>query len=184
VSRSRWFDNRERNRGEYASKEEFVSLFQSERMALQRLALLLTANSNAADRCLALAFRECIASSSVSKDWTLAWARRLVIRNAINLMVSGEPPLSEMDGYEGEGSFVPSAGCSEGPMEDSQPILGLNTPDRFVFVICVLERYSIHDCALLLDKSPQDICEARQKAINQIEQINESSDSSLRLVMG
>jgi len=33
------------------------------------------------------AFRECIASSSVSKEWVLSWTRRMVIRNAISLLI-------------------------------------------------------------------------------------------------
>jgi hypothetical protein len=46
-------------------------------------------------------------------------------------------------------------------------ILDLPELDRFVFVICVLERYSVYDCALLLGRPPQDINEARRRVGNQ-----------------
>jgi DNA-directed RNA polymerase specialized sigma24 family protein len=179
VSRFHWFDKRESDRGRYASKEEFVSLFESERMALHRLALLLTANSEAAERCLVLALGECIASSSVSKDWALAWTRRVVIRNAINVVMQPrEQSSAKMNGNaEGE-PVVFSEDGSPGEIAYSQPILALPDPDRLVFVICVLEDHSIHDCALLLGRSPQDIDEARQRATDRIKQIHECSDGS------
>ena len=86
----RWFGETASERCEYARKEEFASVFASERVTLQRLALLLTANSEAAKRCLTRAFRECVASSSVSKEWVLSWTRRMVIRKAISLVMGPE----------------------------------------------------------------------------------------------
>ena len=86
VTRVRWFDKTVSGRHEYASKA-FVRVFGCERTGLQRLALLLTANSGAAKRCLIPAFRECIASSSVSKVGVLSWTRRMVIRNAMSLFM-------------------------------------------------------------------------------------------------
>lgn len=87
VGWARWFRQKGSDRGEYAGKKEFVSVFNRERAGLQGLALLLTANSKEAERCLSRAFRECIASSSVSKEWVLSWTRRMVIRNAISLIM-------------------------------------------------------------------------------------------------
>lgn len=180
MNRLRWFDKRESDGGRYASKEEFVRLFESERRALQRLALLLTANSEASERCLVLALRECIANSSVSKDWALTWARRVVIRNAINLIASpGEQPFTELNGNAERGEDVFSEDGSPSPMPNPQPILALPDLDRFVFVICILERHSIHDCALLLGRSLRDINEARQRATDQMKQVYESNNDSL-----
>lgn len=66
---------------------------------------------------------------------------------------------------------------------ESESILDLSEFDRFVFVICVLERYSIYDCALLLNRLPRDINEARQRVGKQVGQITVLSDLSQRLVM-
>ena len=182
MGRFRWFDKRESGRGAYASKEEFVSLFESERMALQGLALLLTANSEAAERCLVLALRECIANCSVSRDWVLAWARRVVIRNAINVvMESEEQSFAGMNCNAEIGSVAFSEDDSLGHIANLQSILTLPDLDRLVFVISILERHSIRDCALLLGRSSRDISEARQRAADQIKQIDESSDDSQRI---
>lgn len=72
-----------------------------------------------------------------------------------------------------------SEGCSLGRAATSKAILALPDLDRLVFVICVLERFSIHDCALLLGRTPRDIDEAHRKVVNQIEQVNECNDGSL-----
>ena len=53
-------------------------------------------------------------------------------------------------------------------LADSVAILGLPDFDRLAFVICVLERYSILDCALLLKRSPKEVNDARVRAINQV----------------
>jgi hypothetical protein len=53
-------------------------------------------------------------------------------------------------------------------MPDAHAILTLPDFDRLIFVICVLERYSILDCALLLRRSPKDVNDARVRAINHV----------------
>jgi hypothetical protein len=108
-------------RSEYASKEEFASVFECERVGLQKLALLLTA---------------------------------------------------------GNGLSAFSLDDSLGAIAESEGILDLPELDRFVFVICVLERYSMHDCALLLGRSPRDINEARQRVRNQAGLTDKRSYSS------
>src|SRR5580698_3717073 len=74
--------------GKYARREDFVNAFECERAGLRRLALLLTGKAEMVDRCLVHAFRDCIANDSVCKDWTLTWSRRMVIRNAISIIVN------------------------------------------------------------------------------------------------
>jgi hypothetical protein len=175
----RWLGQKASDRDGYASKEEFTSVFESEQAGLQRLALLLTADSEAAKLCLIRAFRECIASSSVSKEWVLSWARRMLIRNAISLVMGpgGQSVVNTNDDTDDGliGSF-PDDWLSA--IATSESILGLADFERFVFVICVLERYSIHDCALLLGRSPRDINEARQRVGSQVGRIDELSNVS------
>jgi DNA-directed RNA polymerase specialized sigma24 family protein len=47
-------------------------------------------------------------------------------------------------------------------------LLSLRDFDRFVFVMSVLERYSEHECALLLGCTPPDVREARTRALQHI----------------
>ncbi len=153
----------------YAKAEDFQRLFAREMTDLFRLSLLLTADAEKAERCLTLAMRDCMTNSTVSKGWAFVWARRTVVRNAIRLVLETE-------------YTIPNDTCSEaGPdfhlqpreyrieaLRDSLAILELPDFDRLVFVTCVLERYSILDCALLLKRSPKDVDSARARAINQV----------------
>ena len=174
VMKVRWFGKTGNERREYARKEEFVGVFECERVGLQRLALLLTANSETAKRCLSRAFRECIASTLVSKEWVVSWTRRMVIRNAINLVIGPEGRSFVTTNDEVDDGFVAfSPDDTLDAIAASESVLDLPEFERFVLVICVLERYSIHDCALLLGKSPRDIIEARQRVGNQVGHIDE-----------
>jgi hypothetical protein len=153
----------------YATTDDFQRLFARQMTDLFRLSLLLTADAEKAESCLILAMRECFANSTVSKGWAPIWARRMVISNAIRLVL------------ETEGA-MPNPKCSEAPTEfhlppnadriealrDSLAILTLPDFDRLVFVICVLERYAAMDCALLLNRSPKDVADARERAITQV----------------
>ena len=47
-------------------------------------------------------------------------------------------------------------------------ILGLEDFERFVFVMSVLEKYSDHDCSVLLGCSRQDVREARIRALQHL----------------
>jgi hypothetical protein len=184
VMKVRWLGKTVSQRCEYARKEDFVEVFECEQAGLQRLALLLTANSQAANRCLMSAVRECIASSSVSKEWVLSWTRRVIIRNAISLVMGpeGQSFVNRNDDAD-DGLVAFSRHDSVGVIAGFESILDLPDFERFVFVICVLERYSIHDCALLLGKSPRDIVEARQRVGNQVRHIDEIRNNSPRFAM-
>lgn len=184
MNRVRWFRQKTSDRGEYATREEFVSAFDCERASLHRLALLLTANSKAAEQCLVRAFRECIASSSVFKEWVLSWTRRTVIRNAISLVMDHGGKLFVNTNDDADIRSVPfSSDDSLGALAQCESILHLPEVDRFVFIICVLERYSTRDCALLLGRSPREISEVRHRVGNQVRQIDELSTISQRFAM-
>lgn len=151
---------RTRTRDEYADKQDFVDVFISERGSLERLALMLTGNLEMAALCVVLALRECVASSSVSKGWTFTWTRRIVIRNAIRLVMGSETRTSRATpcGLDSSCSLCPAEDFMEPTVALS--VLQLPTIDRLVFVICVREGYTLHDCALLMDRSPREVNEA------------------------
>ena len=181
----RWFGKHVSERSECARKEEFVGIFECERVGLQRLALMLTANSEAAKRCLVLAYRECIASGSVSKGWMLSWTRRMVIRNAINLVLGSGCQWCVNTNVEADDALIAfSPDDSPGAIATSETILDLPELERFVFVICVLERYSIHDCALLLGKSSREVNDVRNRVWNQAGQIGELNNMSQPFAIG
>ena len=184
VKTGRRFGGKVSERCEYASEEEFARVFECERVGLQSLALLLTANKEAAKRCMILALRECIASHSVFKGWVLSWTRRMVIRNAISLALEpGGQSFVNTNCDEGIGSIALPPDDSLDAIAESEAVLCLPERERFVFVICVLERYSMHDCALLLGRSPRDIYETLERVVRQVGEIDEFINRPQRFAM-
>jgi hypothetical protein len=178
VRKGRWFSKTVSETYDYARKDEFVGVFECEQVSLQRLALLLTANSELAKLCLIRALGECIASGSVFKGWEPNWACRAVIRNAIGLVMSpgGQSYVNTNDDTD-DGLVAFPADDSVGAIAAYESIVELSAFDRFVFVICALERYSTHDCAVLLGKSVREVNEARHRIDNQAGQISEFSNT-------
>jgi hypothetical protein len=176
-----WLGQKTSGKSEYASKEEFARVFESELAGLQKLALLLTANSEAAKRCLIGAFRECITRNLVARGWVLSWARRMVISNAITVVIGPEGQSFDNTNDDADNALVSfSADDLLGPNAGTESICDLPEFERFVFVICVLEHYSIHDCALLLGKSPREVNDVRNRVSIQVGQIDELGKSSER----
>jgi hypothetical protein len=153
----------------YATTDDIQGLFAREVTDLFRLSLQLTADAEKAETCLILAMRECFANGAVAKEWASVWARRTVVRNAIRLVLGAgyALPLDTCGDAGPDFHFQPSE-YPIGALRDSLAILALPDFDRLVFVICVLERYSILDCALLLKRSPKAVYDARLRAITQL----------------
>ncbi len=153
----------------YATTADFQGLFAREMTGLFRLSLHLTADVEKAECCLILAVRECFANTTVSKGWAAIWARRTVVRTAIRLVLGAEyaTPI-DICGDAGPDFHLQPSEYRVEALQNSLAILELPHFDRLAFVICVLERYSILDCALLLKRSPKDVNEARARAINRI----------------
>lgn len=158
----------------YAAADDFQRLFARNMNDLFRLSLQLTADAETAERCLILAMRESFANSTVAKEWALIWARRTVIRNAIRLVLGARNTIpSDIDCEEVSDFHLQPTEYRIEALRNSLSILELPDFDRLVFVICVLERYSILDCALLLKSSPKVVSAARVHAINKVVFANE-----------
>ena len=153
----------------YATAEDFQRLFAREMADLFCLSLHLTADAEKAESCLILAMKECLDNSTVSKEWAHIWARRMVIRNAIRLVLGAEKAIPiDIYGEAGPDFHLQSGEFRMEELDNSLAILELPDFDRLVFVICVLERYSILDCALLLKRATKDVDDARVRAIYHI----------------
>lgn len=151
---------------DYATAEEFASLFESEREPLFRLAWLLTASSEKAEQSLSLALSDCRLNGSVSTDSIFSWARRAIVRNAIQLILCPELALPAQN-PNGDGHYGNSQAISSAAIHRIDDLSILKMPDfvRLVFVITVLEHMSIQDCALLMGRSPKEVRNAQKRAI-------------------
>ena len=99
-------------------------------------------------------------------EWARTWAKRVIVKNAIREL---HPQTSRSN----SGARVPITFCPElqlsGPSGhfEADALSRLADFERFVFVLCVLEHYRKHDCALLLGCSDSEVREARTQAIGQ-----------------
>ena len=156
------------NASYYSTAEDFQRFFAAEMTDLLRLALLLTAEAENAERTLILAVRDCSQNDCVPKEWIRTRARRAVIRQAIHLVLDNETALPETL-LKRQPQFQWSSGqCAAEAVSESLAILSLPKLERLVFVICGIERYSIQDCSLLLNESADIVRGALRCATSQL----------------
>jgi hypothetical protein len=131
--------------------------------SLYLLSFLLTANQEKAEQCFVAGLDDCVDGDSAFHRWTHAWARRVIVRNAIRMVVPRHD-------FETPTLNAPQTLAQSEPLRMSAHdggfagVFALEVFERFVYVLSVLERYSDKDCALLLDVSIQKVREARARA--------------------
>lgn len=152
---------------EYATAEDFQTLFASDMVDYFRLAFLLTADARKAEHCIITTMHECMANRSVFKEWLPVWTRNAVIRNAIRL-VAGVQGHSLGTVRRREPTINKARQSAVGASDDSAGILELSDDDRLIYVLCVIERYSIRDCASLLGRSRKEVSDAHNRALAEI----------------
>ena len=160
---------------EYATTDDFQELFASDVAELFRLGFLLTADAGKAELCLLLTMQECLASCSVFKWWLPVWTRNAVMRNALRI-VTGTPICSprKIPQYQTLFPITKFRKKSMATPDDPAGILQLNGFDRIVYVISIIEQYSIADCAALLGRTRQEVREAQHRAVVQIAAFEQS----------
>ena len=142
----------------YASPADFCAIFEQDMNSLYSLALLLTASHETAQECFVAALEDCPTGSAVFTEWAHSWSRRAVIKNAIRLVEpAGQDSAQAPDaGVEAILSRMDAA---------AHRVLKLGTSSRLLFVITVLEGYSIRECAALLGWSPREVAQAKIRAL-------------------
>ena len=151
--------------GTYATPAEFKEIFTEDMSSLYFLALLLTGDGGRAEQCFVAAIGESTKSKRIFKDWARSWARRSVIQSAIRLIAPGQPHDS------GDGKPAVPRAFQASPLvlhAEVAAIVALDSLERFVFVMSVLERYSDQDCSILLGCARRHVSEARTRALQQL----------------
>jgi DNA-directed RNA polymerase specialized sigma24 family protein len=148
-----------------ATDDDFEQLFLTEMNDFYRLSLQLTADAQKADRCLIYAMRDCFGKNTISRGFARVWARRMVMCNAISLVLD----IDNGNACDPECEFqLQPSGYRTEELRESAAVLDLPDVDRLAFVFCVLERFAVLDCALLMRKSPKNVNDAIVRAMNQI----------------
>jgi len=148
----------------YATNEDFCRLLTNDVKRLYLLSYLLTANHEKAEQCFAAGLEHCVDGLSVFQEWADAWARRVIIRDAVWLVQPrpSEPALRICALYTADENRPSGISC------DAQfaNVLALEDFERFVFVLSVLEGYPDHSCAILLGTSRQELRATRVRALD------------------
>ena len=135
---------------------------------LYRLSLLLTGDHERAEQCFVAGLEDSVSTNGVFKEWARTWAKRTILQDAIGAL-KPRPPQHAMSSLPEHAAEI---GVSLPSIPDRDPairsVLALEDFERFVFVITVLEGYSEHQCALLLNASLRDVRNARIRAAEHI----------------
>jgi DNA-directed RNA polymerase specialized sigma24 family protein len=150
----------------YATREDFLKIFDEDLAGLYQLSFLLTGDHRKGEMCFVAGIEDCAEENRVFREWAHAWAKRVIVKNAIREL---NPRRSRSTS-----STLPSVlrhnRSSSGPIRhfDVDALLRLADFERFVFVLCFLEHYPEHECALLLGCSASAVQEARTRAIAEL----------------
>lgn len=150
--------------GKYATPADFEQIFTEDMSGLYLLSFLLTGDRDQAEACFVGGIGESVKTNRVFKEWARSWARRTIVRRAIRLIEPRQHPEAEV-----RKPFIQT-------LDDLPPvlraevaaILQLAPLERFVFVMSALERYSDHECSLLLGCTRRDVTEARARGLQQL----------------
>jgi hypothetical protein len=156
----------------YATVADFCQIFSEEMHSLYLLAYMLTADHDQAEQCFVRGLDDCKDGMGVFLDWANSWARHTILKHAIRMTLPAPDHTDQIcwGGFRREAAF-------EGN-DQIAAVLALNTFDRFVFVISVLERESDEDCSALLKCTRQDLMIARQRAIICLADADQGRDRS------
>jgi len=160
----------------YATREEFLKILDEDMNGLYQLSFLLTGDHQTAERCFAAGIEDCVKENRVFREWARAWAKRVIVEKAIREL---HPRRSYSNSSGVLRAVFSHNQQSSGPIGhfDVDAVLGLADFERFVFVLCVLERYREHECALLLGCSASEVRDARTRAIEELASNGEMAPS-------
>jgi hypothetical protein len=148
----------------YATNADFCQIFSGEMNGLYLLAFLLTADREKAEQCFVSGLEDAVQGNPVFKEWARSWARRVIIQNAVRLI---KPQPAERNGRSRSGSVNGNDQPAAQQVEVAA-VLALEPFERFVYVMTVLERYSDHECSLLLGCGRRDVIDARTRALREL----------------
>jgi DNA-directed RNA polymerase specialized sigma24 family protein len=149
----------------HATAVDFEQIFAEDMSGLYLLSFLLTGNPDRAEECFVASVGESTKGNCVFKEWARSWARRTIIQSAIRLIVPQRHSERAMR------NPAVARTIEKLPLvlrADVSAILELAPFERFVFVMSTLERYSDHDCSILLACARRDVTGARVRALRQL----------------
>lgn len=152
---------------EYATRSDFCRIYLERINSLYLLSLLLTADPHKAEQCFLAAFEDSASNNFVFKERAHLWVRRNIILNAIRLLCPR--PNDENQSNDARLShLIEKVPAEVRAFPNLVGALGLNSFERFVFIMSLLEKYSDQECSLLLGCFRRDVINARTAAIRNL----------------
>ena len=148
--------------GVYATPSDFCRVFKEDTAGLYLLSLLLTADPEQAERCFVAGLEDCINGNPVFRAWGYAWSRRAIVMNAIRTVFS----LGSQTAITS--TVFPDEKWKSLADSSLSAALKLESVERFVFVMSLLEGYSDHECSVLLNRSRAEVASARASALQHL----------------
>jgi len=151
--------------GRHATRDDFFEVLEKEMGRLYLLAFLLTGNHVDAERCFGAAIGDALEERAVLKDWARVWIKRSLIKNAIGI---ASPEFAR----QSENRDLWFGKKIAGPEGAINAVTLLTPFERFVFVMVILEGYSIRECSVLLGCPMERVVHARIDALRRLPLLN------------
>jgi len=154
--------NPRQNTSEYATRADFQKIFSDDMAGLHLLAYLLAGDRQMAEQVFLSGLEDSIHGNPVFRQWARSWSRRAIIKRAIRALApSPNDP-------QGPHAVAPDVTGNSEVDELVAAVATLNTFQRFVFVLSILEAYSTTECAALLACTGRDVVSAKAEALKVI----------------
>jgi hypothetical protein len=150
----------------YATVTDFCGIFTEEMHSLYLLSFMLTADNHKAERCFVSGMVACEQEMDVFMEWARTYARPAILKHAIRMIMPAPEHTDNFSYINFKGAATP------GKNNLLAAILALNTFERFVFVMSVLEGKSDDECSTLLRCSARDVMIAREVTLKRLANTN------------
>ena len=154
-----------RRADEHASADDVRSVFVEHVSSLYKLSFLLTGNRDDAERCFVAAIDDTVEGIRVRvpKHSVRSRAKRAIVQQAVRVLKPR--PEEKSDGMPVLGTISDRDYLPSGRQAVIHRVLSLRVFERFVFVLCLLERHSVEECAQLLNCDVQEVLGGRMRAL-------------------
>jgi hypothetical protein len=148
-------------------RNDFCHIYIEEMNGLFLLSLLLTGDPQKAEQCFLSGFEDSVRNNYVFKEKAHSWARRSIMLQAIRLLCSRPGEATESNGSR-LSPLIGNVAAEVQAHPDFARIVALNSFERFVFVMSILERYSAQECSLLLGCFRRDVINAQAAVVHHL----------------
>lgn len=146
---------------EYASHYDFRVMFTDDEPGRRLLAFLLTGDSAKAEQCVVEGLDGDTRDNPVFRDWAHSWSKRAIIKNAIQTVSPSPESISRDQDFFGSHR-------ENAPETLAGAVSCLEAFERFVFIMSLVEGYSVQECSALLSASPQQVTIAKSRAVEHV----------------